>query len=491
MKKEPSKEEYQQIVKNLTPKHNSLLNCTKAFVTGGTFCVLGEVMKQLMMKYLNLSKKDSLLYVTIELILLSVLLTGFNFYGKVTKFGGAGGLVPITGFANSVASAAIEYQKEGQVFGIGVKIFTIAGPVILYGIFSSFVVGLIYLFTKQWGVVSMTSICGMQSLKFENAPYLKGWASVAGKKEGEGPLGNLIDQIIEDPYFGQESWELAEGRFMKQAAMLAISKADLHKKDIRYAFAGDLLEQNTATFSGMKELEIPLFGLFGACSTVGEAMSLAAMSVAGGFAKHSLAIASSHIGSAEKQFRFPLEYGNQRPLSATWTVTGSGGFIVSKEIGPVKIQGITTGKIVDYGMEDPMNMGACMAPAAAEVLYQHFVDFGSKPEDYDAVYTGDLGEVGKKILLHLLRENGYDLSKVHGDCGIEIYENETQDTHSGGSGCACSAVVLASMIIPKIIDGTWKKVLFVPTGALMSKTSFNEGENVAGIAHAILLEGVR
>ena len=146
----------------------------------------------------------------------------------------------------------------------------------------------------------MTSICGMQSLKFENAPYLKGWASVAGKKEGEGPLGNLIDQIIEDPYFGQESWELAEGRFMKQAAMLAISKADLHKKDIRYAFAGDLLEQNTATFSGMKELGIPLFGLFGACSTVGEAMSLAAMSVAGGFAKHSLAIASSHIGSAEK-----------------------------------------------------------------------------------------------------------------------------------------------------------------------------------------------
>lgn len=151
VKKEPSKEEYQQIVKNFTPKHNSLLNCTKAFVTGGTFCVLGEVMKQLMMKYLNLSKKESLLYVTIELILLSVLLTGFNFYGKITKFGGAGGLVPITGFANSVASAAIEYQKEGQVFGIGVKIFTIAGPVILYGIFSSFVVGLIYLFTKQWG----------------------------------------------------------------------------------------------------------------------------------------------------------------------------------------------------------------------------------------------------------------------------------------------------------------------------------------------------
>ena len=229
MKKEPDKQEYQQIVKNLTPKHNSLLNCAKAFVVGGVFCVLGEMMKQTMITYFGLSKKDSLLYVTIELVLLSVILTGFNLYGKITKFGGAGGLVPITGFANSVASAAIEYQKEGQVFGIGVKIFTIAGPVILYGIFS------------------------------------KGWASVAGQKEGEGPLGNAIDQIIEDPYFGQKSWELAEGRFMKQAAMLAISKARLHTKDIRYAFAGDLLEQNTATFSGMKELEIPLFGLFGAC----------------------------------------------------------------------------------------------------------------------------------------------------------------------------------------------------------------------------------
>lgn len=274
---------------------------------------------------------------TIELVLLSVILTGFNLYGKITKFGGAGGLVPITGFANSVASAAIEYQKEGQVFGIGVKIFTIAGPVILYGIFSSFLAGLIYLFIKQWGWFYDNEERN-QSIEFSKTPYIKGWASVAGQKEGEGPLGNAIDQIIEDPYFGQKSWELAEGRFMKQAAMLAISKARLHTKDIRYAFAGDLLEQNTATFSGMKELEIPLFGLFGACSTVGEALSLAAMSIAGDFAKHVLAVASSHIGSAEKQFRFPLEYGNQRPLSSTWTVTGSGGFVVSDEKGSVKIK---------------------------------------------------------------------------------------------------------------------------------------------------------
>lgn len=317
----------------------------------------------------------------------------------------------------------------------------------------------------------MTSICGMQSLKFENAPYLKGWASVAGKKEGEGPLGNLIDQIIEDPYFGQESWELAEGRFMKQAAMLAISKADLHKKDIRYAFAGDLLEQNTATFSGMKELGIPLFGLFGACSTVGEAMSLAAMSVAGGFAKHSLAIASSHIGSAEKQFRFPLEYGNQRPLSATWTVTGSGGFIVSKEIGPVKIQGITTGKIVDYGMEDPMNMGACMAPAAAEVIYQHFVDLGQSLKIMMQYIQEILEKLARRFCC-ICFVKGYDLRKFMGIVELKSMRMRRRILILGALGCACSAVVLASMIIPKLIDGTWKKVLFVPTGALMSKDKF-------------------
>ena len=337
----------------------------------------------------------------------------------------------------------------------------------------------------------MGEMIGKQSVKFAEATYIFEGASVVGPKEGEGPLGKLFDVIEQDPMLGSKSWEEAESLLQKETVQKLLLKSGLKKEDIRYIFAGDLLGQLIATTFGIMDYEIPFMGLYGACSTMGEGLSLAAMMVAAGYGENVIAMASSHFGSAERQFRFPLEYGNQRPLSATWTVTGSGGFIVSKEIGPVKIQGITTGKIVDYGMEDPMNMGACMAPAAAEVIYQHFVDFGSKPEDYDAVYTGDLGEIGKKILLHLLRENGYDLSKVHGDCGIEIYENETQDTHSGGSGCACSAVVLASMILPKLIDGTWKTVLFVPRGALMSKTSFNEGENVAGIAHAIFLEGVR
>ena len=338
------------------------------------------------------------------------------------------------------------------------------------------------------GVDWMKTMKGKQSIEFDHPPYLLGWSSVVADKEGKGPLGNRFDQVIEDPLFGEETWEMAEGRFMKQAAMLAIQKAGLSISDIRYVFAGDLLEQNTATSYGIKDLDLPLFGLFGACSTVGEALSLAAMTVAGGFAQQVLATASSHIGTAEKQFRFPLEYGNQRPLSATWTVTGAGAFIVSEQKSPIKIRGITTGKIVDYGMKGPMNMGACMAPAAAQVIYQHFQDYSVSPKDYDAIYTGDLGEVGRQILIRLLQENGYDISDVHGDCGLEVYENEKQDTHSGGSGCACSAVVLSALLIRKLLQGDWNRILFVPTGALMSKTSFNEGESVTGIAHAILLE---
>ena len=330
---------------------------------------------------------------------------------------------------------------------------------------------------------------------FEKSPVILAASSVVGEKEGQGPLGQYFDHVEKDPKFGMETWEQAESTMQLMAAEKAIKKAGLSKEQLDFLFAGDLLGQLIATSFGLIELERPVFGVYGACSTIGESLLLASMALCGGAGNYALAVTSSHFAGAEKQFRFPLPYGNQRPLSATWTVVGSGAVIVAAEDkkgrAMAKITGGTPGRIIDFGVKDSMNMGACMAPAAAEVIYQHFVDFGSKPEDYDAVYTGDLGEVGKKILLHLLRENGYDLSKVHGDCGIEIYENETQDTHSGGSGCACSAVVLASMIIPKLIDGTWKKVLFVPTGALMSKTSFNEGENVAGIAHAIFLEGVR
>ncbi len=254
-----------------------------------------------------------------------------------------------------------------------------------------------------------------------------------------------------------------------------------------------------ATSFGLMELEIPLFGLYGACSTMGEALSLGAMAVDAGYADRCLALASSHFATAEKQFRFPLGYGNQRPYSSTWTATGCGAVVLesSREkeekdcsFAQAKISGITTGKIVDFGLKDSMNMGAAMAPAAFHTILQNFEDFERDEKAYDQIITGDLGKVGQTILWDFMAKKGYDLSQVHMDCGIELYDSKTQDTHAGGSGCGCSAIVLCSYILPKMQDGTWKRVLFVPTGALLSTVSYNEGQSVPGIAHAVVIERV-
>jgi stage V sporulation protein AD len=332
------------------------------------------------------------------------------------------------------------------------------------------------------------TLIGKQSIRFDVPPCILSAASIVGKKEGEGPLGDLFDMVGEDPMFGEQTWEAAESTLQKEAAVMAIGKAKLEPWQIRYIFAGDLLGQNIATSFGLMDLEIPLFGLYGACSTAGESLTLGAMAVSGGFGDYVLALTSSHFASAEKQFRYPLEYANQRPLSATWTVTGSGAFVLGREGGKVRITGVTPGKIMDYGIKDSMNMGAAMAPAACDTIYQNFMDFNYMPEDYDKIITGDLGYVGKEILLDLLKEKGFDITKQHTDCGIEIFDRETQDTHSGGSGCGCSAVTLASYILPKMERREWKRVLFIPTGALLSTVSFNEGQNVPGIAHAVMLE---
>ncbi len=328
----------------------------------------------------------------------------------------------------------------------------------------------------------------MSSIQFDKAPHIISAASVVGKKEGEGPLGKLFDLVGDDPMFGEDNWEKAESTLQKEAAQMALGKAGLLPTQIRYLFAGDLLGQLIATSFGVVDMNIPMFGLYGACSTCGESLSLGAMAVAAGYGDYVLALTSSHFASAEKQFRFPLEYGNQRPLAATWTVTGSGAFVLAPKGGKARITGVTTGKVVDFGVKDSMNMGACMAPAACDTIYQNFMDFNRQPEDYDKIITGDLGYVGQKILIDLLKEKGFDISKVHTDCGIEIYDQQTQDTHSGGSGCGCSAVTLAAMILPKIEKGSWKRVLFVPTGALLSTVSFNEGQSVPGIAHGVVIE---
>lgn len=339
---------------------------------------------------------------------------------------------------------------------------------------------------------------GQQSVSFQNPPCIIGCSSVAGKKEKEGPLGSYFDYIDEDPMFGGTSWEDAESRMQKKAAELAIQNAGLGSQDIRYLISGDLLGQLIATSFGIMSLQIPMFGVYGACSTMGEAMSLGAMMVEGGFADKVVAMTSSHFAGAEKQFRFPLAYGNQRPLAATWTVTGSGAVVIAENDGNCKdhnpaiaqIKGITTGKVMDFGVKDSMNMGACMAPAAYDVIYHNFIDFAVQPDYYDRIITGDLGQIGKDILTDLLMEKGYDISSNYMDCGVEIYDQDIQDTHSGGSGCGCSAITLTGFVLKKLKIGEWKRVLFVPTGALLSTVSFNEGNSVPGIAHGVVLEGM-
>ena len=339
---------------------------------------------------------------------------------------------------------------------------------------------------------------GTGSLCFSETPFILNSASVVGTKEGEGPLGACFDVVGEDDKFGADNWEAAESSLQKAALTLALGKAKCEEEDMRYLFAGDLLGQTIATSFGLKSFEIPLFGVYGACSTCGETLALASMTIAAGYADKVATVTSSHFASAEKQFRFPLEYANQRPVCSTWTVTGAGAFVLvsaekkkSEGLQPLAcITGITTGKIVDYGIKDSMNMGAAMAPAACELIATHLADFGRKPSDYDKIITGDLGSVGQKILIQLLKEKGYDIETVHEDCGMKIYDGDSQGTGAGGSGCGCSAVTLSAHYLPMLQRGELKRILFVPTGALLSPVSFNEGQTIPGIAHGIVIEHI-
>lgn len=331
---------------------------------------------------------------------------------------------------------------------------------------------------------------GKQSIEFQNPPTIEAHASIAGKKEGEGPLRDEFDQIEEDDYFGADTWEAAESALQTRLLAKVMQKGGVKAKDIRYIFAGDLLGQDIATSFGVMEFQIPVFGIYGACSTVGEALSLGAMTVAAGYAQRVACLTSSHFASAERQFRYPLEYAGQRPVSATWTVTGGGAYLLSDQPGGIKITGVTTGCIYDYGVKDSMNMGAAMAPAAAALIKANLEDFHRMPEDYDRIVTGDLGLVGQTLLIELLKKEGIDISGQHEDCGIQIFDNENQETGSGGSGCGCAAATLAAHYLPKLESGQYKRILFVPTGALLSPISFNEGKPVPGIAHGVVIEAV-
>lgn len=346
--------------------------------------------------------------------------------------------------------------------------------------------------------MSQNKMVGRRSILFARPPVVIGAGSVAGEKEGNGAFGKYYDIVETDPLFGAQTWEEAESKMQQLATQVALRKAGLEPKEVRYLVAGDLLGQLIATSFGIMNFNIPMFGVYGACSTMGESLAIGSMLVDGGYADYVVALTSSHFASAEKQFRYPLAYGSQRPYSATWTVTGSGAVVLAssearwrrKETGYVEVAGITTGIITDYGIKDSMNMGACMAPAAADVILHNFKDLGVGPGYYDRIITGDLGTVGQRILVDMMHGYGYDIEAQHFDCGTEIYYNKEQDTNAGGSGCGCSAITLCSYILEKMRKNEWQRVLFVPTGALLSTVSFNEGNSIPGIAHGVVLEAV-
>ena len=331
---------------------------------------------------------------------------------------------------------------------------------------------------------------GSQTVKMSNPPSIIGTASVVGPKEGDGPLKNYFDIILEDDLWGQESFEKSESKIQEEAIKLAITNANLSPKDIEYLFSGDLLNQIISSCYTARQLEIPYFGLYGACSTMAESLSLGAMIVDGGFADKVVCATSSHFSSAERQFRFPLEYGNQRKFSSQWTVTGAGATVLSSTGNGPYITYITTGKILDLGIKDVNNMGGAMAPAAIETISQHFKDTGYTPDDYDLIITGDLGLVGKKILLDLMKKEGFDLTNNYSDCGIKIFDRAEQDTHAGGSGCGCAAVVFNGYIYKEMIKGNLDRVLLVATGALHSPIITLQGESIPGIAHAVTIDNL-
>ncbi len=330
----------------------------------------------------------------------------------------------------------------------------------------------------------------MQSFRFKQPIRIRASACTGGAMEKEGPLGSYLDAYDETGKFEGENWEESESRMLKQTIECAIQKAGKKNTDVDYLFCGDLLRQMTASSFGVKSLQIPVFGVYGACSTMGESLVLASVLLESKLASCVVAATSSHFATAEKEFRFPLSYGNQRPPCATWTVTGSGAAVLERVEGEsgIYVVAATPGKIVDYGITDKANMGACMAPAAVSTISTHLKDMGLQPDYYDKIVTGDLGAVGSDILLDLLKAEGYDIAKQHMDCGLTIYDQNFQDVHSGGSGCGCAAVTLNGYILQKMREGKWKRILFVPTGALLSSVSANEGDTVPGIAHAVALE---
>ena len=326
---------------------------------------------------------------------------------------------------------------------------------------------------------------GKQSFIPDIPPIITHWASVAGKKEGQGPLASTFDIVSKDTYFGQKTWEQSEKRMQQLALETLLKKAGLKQDQLDLVFSGDLLNQCIGSSFTLRNTGIPHLGLYGACSTMAESLLMASMAVGGGYANRVAAMTSSHFASSERQYRFPLGYGGQRTTTAQWTVTGSGAALVCSEgTGPI-IESCTIGTVQDLGITDANNMGAAMAPAAYHTIRAHFDDLGCAAGDFDLIVTGDLGAVGAEMLQELARLDGLNLGGKLVDCGTLIFDRNTQDVHAGGSGCGCSAITLCGELLGKLNRGKLKRILFCGTGALLSPTSTQQGLPIPGVCHAV------
>ncbi len=333
-------------------------------------------------------------------------------------------------------------------------------------------------------------LTGKQTWVFQNDLYVNASGTAVGPKEAAGPLGSLFDTTYEDLHCRQDNWELAERRLMSDAIQSSLQKANLQPTDIDFLLAGDLLNQNVTANYVARELGVPFLCMFGACSTSMETLAIGSALVDGGFANRILAATSSHNATAERQFRYPTEYGGQKPDTATFTVTGAGCALVSRQPSPIKITAATIGKVKDLGIKDPFDMGSAMAPAAAHTIQQHFEDLNRTANDYDLIVTGDLSGVGAPIMRQMLLDEGYDLGDVYNDCGLMIY-NKDQEVFAGGSGCACSAVVTYGHLLKEMKLGNLKRILVVATGALLSPTMVQQKETIPTIAHGVVFEAVK
>lgn len=328
---------------------------------------------------------------------------------------------------------------------------------------------------------------GKQTISFDSPPTITECNSIVGPKEAQGPLAKYFDLTLDDEFWGEKSWEKAESKIMKENVNALVTKSGISTNNIDCIFAGDLLNQCISSSFGLRDSNIPFIGMFGACSTFVESMCMGAIAIES-FAQNVICATSSHFCSAEKQFRFPLELGNQRPQTSQWTVTGSGATLLSKDGAGPFITNITLGKIVDMGIKDANNMGAAMAPAFVDTLLAHFLDTGRNPSYYDAIISGDLGKIGKDIAIDIAMSKGYNIKSNYNDCGLMIFDTKAQDTHAGGSGCACCGAVFSGFLFKQLKEKKIKKLLLIATGALMNSTSSQQGETIPGIAHAVSIE---